>query len=114
MHSVKVKIQTNLPVSPALGAAVTTELTALLTREMPPPAAPVASTIESNTRLVLAGSQEPAAFLEIRSSHLPPQGRTLGHALAELIHRHLGVPVPRVYVKFISSTSDAQRHAAAV
>ncbi len=106
------KIHTNLPVSRAAETAVVNEATALLARELQRPADSIAIAIESDPRLFLAGSDAPAAFLEVTSSNLPPQGRTLGEALGDLIHLHIGVPAARVYVKFVSSTAVPHRRAA--
>lgn len=106
------KIQTNLPVSRAAETAVVQEATALLVRELQRPSETIAIAVESDTRLFLAGTDDPAAFVEVKSAHLPPQGRAFGEALADLIHQHLGVPAARVYVKFVSSSSPAQRRAA--
>ena len=106
------KIQTNLPVSRAAETAVVNEATELVARETGRPRETVAIAVESDTRLFLAGTDEPAAFVEMKSGRLPPQGRAFGEALADLIHHHLGVPAARVYVKFISATPGSQRPAA--
>ena len=106
------KIQTNIPVSRAAETAVVSEATALLVRELQRPSESIAISVESNTRLFLAGTDDPAAFLEIESTNLPPQGRSLGEALADILHAHIGVPAARVYVKFISSAGAHRRSAA--
>ncbi len=106
------KIQTNLPVSRAAEAAVVREATALLVRELNRPNESVAIALESDIRLFLAGRDDPAAFVEVKSSNLPPSGRLLSEALADLIHLHIGVPAARVYVKFVSSASISMPRAA--
>ncbi len=106
------KIRTNLPVSRATVAAVVKDATALLAREFKRPADAVAIALESDTRLFLAGSDEPAAFAEITTGHLPTSGRSLGEALADLIHQHVGVPAAHVYVKFIASGTGHSGRAA--
>ncbi len=98
------KLQTNLPVSRAAEAAVVNEATQLLARELERPREEVVIAIEANARLFLAGSDDPAAFIELKSRHLPSQGRLLGESLSDVIHRHLGVPHGRVYVKFVGAT----------
>jgi len=103
------KIQTNIPVSSVAEAAVVAEATALLVRELKCLNDAIAIALESNTRLFLAGTDNPAAFVELESSSLPPQGRVLGEALADLLHAHIGVPAARVYVKFISSAGHHHR-----
>lgn len=106
------KIQTNIPVSRAAEAAVVSEATALLVRELQRPSESIAIAVESDTRLFLAGTDDPAAFVEVESTNLPPQGRVLGEALADLLHAHIGVPAARVYVKFVSSAAAQRRHTA--
>jgi phenylpyruvate tautomerase PptA (4-oxalocrotonate tautomerase family) len=106
------KIQTNLPVSRAAETAVVQELTALLMRELQRPSETIAIAVESDTRLFLAGADDPAAFVEVASAHLPPQGRAFGEALANLLHQHLGMPASHVYVKFVSSAAFPHRRAA--
>lgn len=106
------KIQANLPVSRAAETAVVQEVTALLMRELQRPSETIAIAVEPDTRLFLAGTDDPAAFVEVKSTHLPPQGRAFGEALADLLHRHLGVPAARVYVKFVSSAAPPHRRAA--
>ena len=103
------KIQTNIPVSSAAEAAVVAEATALLVRELECRSDAIAIAVESNTRLFLAGTDNPAAFVQVESSNLPPQGRVLGEALADLLHAHIGVPAARVYVKFVSSAGHHHR-----
>ena len=103
------KIQTNIPVSRAAETAVVSEATALLVRELQRPSESIAIAVESDTRLFLAGTDDPAAFVEVESTNLPPQGRVLGEALADLLHAHIGVPAARVYVKFISSAGHHHR-----
>jgi hypothetical protein len=105
------KIQTNLPVSHMAETAVVHEATELVARETGRPRKTIAIAVKFGARLFLAGTDAPAAFVEMKSSRLPPQGRAFGEALADLIHRHLGVPPTRVYVKFVSATAGSQRPA---
>jgi phenylpyruvate tautomerase len=98
------KIQTNLPVSRAAETAVVNEVTALIARDLHTPPEAVVIAIECDARLFLAGTDDPAAFVEMKSKQLPPQGRAFGEALADAVHRHLGIPAARVYVKFISAS----------
>lgn len=106
------KIQTSLPVSRAAETAMVNAATALLASQLQRPPESIVTAVESDTRLVLAGADDPAVFLEVKSDHLPPQGRVLSEALAELVHQHLGVPTARVYVKFVSSAVLPRPHAA--
>ncbi len=61
---------------------------------------------EHKPAMRFAGSGEPLAYLELKSIGLPEAKTTeLSRALAELMHKHLGVPADRVYIEF----ADAPR-----
>jgi phenylpyruvate tautomerase PptA (4-oxalocrotonate tautomerase family) len=52
--------------------------------------------------MMFAGTDDPVAFLELKSIGLPAQEtKRLSQALCGLIHEHLGIRPERVYVKFI-------------
>ncbi len=63
--------------------------------------------LECNPDMRFAGSDEPLAYLELKSIGLP-EGRTteLSQALCGLIGKHADVPAERIYIEF----SDAARH----
>lgn len=95
------RIQTNLPVSRAAETTVVNEATVLLARELVRPPSDIVIAIEADARLFLAGNDDPAAFIELKLRSVPPHGPLLGEALGDLVHQHLGVPEPRVCVKFV-------------
>jgi phenylpyruvate tautomerase PptA (4-oxalocrotonate tautomerase family) len=58
--------------------------------------------LQPDTAMVFSGSDEPVAFLELKSVGLPARKtKDLSEALCQLIEGHLGIPRDRVYVKFI-------------
>lgn len=63
--------------------------------------------LEDERTLVFAGSDQPAAYLELKSIGLPEQRTAeLSAALCELISTELGINGNRIYIEF----SNAARH----
>ena len=56
-----------------------------------------------NPDMLFAGSNQPLAFLQLKSLDLP-EDRTaeFSDALCELVRKHLGIQPSRVYIEFIS------------
>jgi phenylpyruvate tautomerase PptA (4-oxalocrotonate tautomerase family) len=58
-------------------------------------------TLETGACLMFAGSDEPAALLELASLGLPrDRTEVLSAALCDFVHEDLGVPPDRVYIHF--------------
>ena len=56
--------------------------------------------------MVFAGSEAPAAYLELKSIGLPQESTTsLSNALCALVNEQLGIPKDRIYIEF----SNAER-----
>jgi phenylpyruvate tautomerase PptA (4-oxalocrotonate tautomerase family) len=96
------KIQTNLPLTKKAERAILRNASSLVATELGKPESFVMIALEPDTTMLFAGSDEPVAFLELKSIGLPA-GKTkrLSQALCELIEGHLGIARDRVYVKFI-------------
>lgn len=57
--------------------------------------------------MLFAGSDEPLAYLELKSIGLPAEATTaLSEALCTMINGSLGIAKERIYIEF----ADAQRH----
>jgi phenylpyruvate tautomerase PptA (4-oxalocrotonate tautomerase family) len=57
--------------------------------------------INAGQPLLFAGTNGPAAFLEVKSIGFPANGvKNLASALCELVMKHLGVPGDRTYIVF--------------
>ncbi|HTQ30048.1 MAG TPA: phenylpyruvate tautomerase MIF-related protein [Opitutaceae bacterium] len=95
-------IQTNLPLAEKAERTILQHASALVAAELGKPEEFVMVALEPDTPMFFAGSDEPVAFLELKSIGLPA-GKTkkLSAALCALIEEHLGIPKDRVYVKFI-------------
>lgn len=96
------KIQTNLPLSKKAERAVLRNASQLVAELLEKPESFVMVALQPNTPMVFAGSDEPVAFLELKSIGLPgKRTKDLCEALCKLMEGHLGIPSDRVYVKFI-------------
>jgi len=97
-------IQTNLP--RLKKTDILKHASSLVATELDKPEEFVMVALEADTPMLFAGSDDPVAFLELKSIGLPG-GKTkkLSAALCALIEQHPGIPKERVYVKFI----DVQR-----
>jgi phenylpyruvate tautomerase len=96
------KIQTNLPLTKKAERAILKNASALVATELEKPESFVMVALQPDTAMLFAGSDEPVAFLELKSVGLPGRKtKVLCQALCELIEGHLGIAKDRVYVKFI-------------
>jgi phenylpyruvate tautomerase len=96
------KIQTNLPLTKKAERAVLKTASSLVASELQKPEGFVMIAIQPDTPMLFAGSDEPVAFLELKSIGLPARKtKVLCKALCALIEEHLGISKDRVYVKFI-------------
>ncbi len=96
------KIQTNLPLTRKAERTILREASTLVATELEKPESLVMIALQPDTAMLFAGSDEPVAFLELKSIGLPARKtRKLSQALCALIETHLGIAPERVYVKFI-------------
>jgi len=96
------KIQTNLPLTKSAERAILREASALVAEQLGKPESFVMIAVQPDTPMLFAGSDEPVAFLELKSVGLPGRKtKSLSASLCHLIEEHLGIAKDRVYVKFI-------------
>ncbi|HVU33057.1 MAG TPA: phenylpyruvate tautomerase MIF-related protein [Opitutaceae bacterium] len=96
------KIQTNLPLSKKAERAILKNASQLVAELLKKPESFVMVALQPDTPMLFAGSDEPVAFLELKSIGLPARRtKDLCEALCQMIEGHLGVARDRVYVKFI-------------
>lgn len=63
--------------------------------------------VDDNQTLIFAGTDQPAAYVELKSINLPEsETAQLSSALCELISIQTGIEQARIYIEF----SNAQRH----
>ena len=96
------KIQTNLPIVEKAEQTILQSASALVARELEKPESFVMIALQPDTPMLFAGTDDPVAFLELKSVGLPARKtKLLCQALCELVEQHLGIAKERVYVKFI-------------
>lgn len=64
------------------------------------PEAYVMISVQSKSTVRFAGSEEPAAFLDIKSIGLPANLNDLSRALTDTVTRHANVSARRVFIAF--------------
>ena len=100
------KIQTNLPLGKKSEHSILRIVVVRSSTEWEKPEALVMVALQPDTAMLFAGTDDPVAFLELKSVGLPARKtKALSRSLCELIEQHFGIDRGRVYVKFI----DVQR-----
>ena len=100
------KIQTNAPISADKMKALATSASRAVADILGKPERYVMVSIEANPAMLFGGSDDPLAYLELKSIGLP--GNKTGEfsaALAALLSQHLALPSDRIYIEF----ADAPR-----
>ncbi len=96
------KIQTNLPMTKKAKRTVLRAASLLISEELGKPEEFVMVAVQPDTDMMFAGTEDPVAFLELKSVGLPGrQTKRLSGELCNMIHQHLGIEPARTYVKFI-------------
>lgn len=101
------KIQTNKAIDEGTAKTLTRDASASVAELLGKPERYVMVSLEHNTHMLFGGSDEPLAYLELKSIGLP-ESRTgeLSSQLCHLLSTSLGVPADRIYIEF----ADAPRH----
>jgi phenylpyruvate tautomerase len=95
-------IQTNLPLGKKAERAILKNASTLVAELLEKPENFVMVALQTDTPMLFAGSDDPVAFLELKSVGLPARKtKDLSEQLCQLMEGHLGIPRDRVYVKFI-------------
>ena len=96
------KIQTNLPLGKKSERSILKDASSLVAQELGKPEEFVMIAVQPDTPMVFGGTDDPVAFLELKSIGLPAKKtKKLSQTLCALINKHLGVRPERVYIKFI-------------
>jgi phenylpyruvate tautomerase len=100
------KIQTNQTLADAAAKSLAAKASARVAGLLGKPEAYVMVTVETNAAMQFAGSDEPLAYLELKSIGLPETiTASASRALCDLVAEETGVPANRIYIEF----SDAPR-----
>lgn len=101
------QIQTNRSIEAERGAAVLRGASQLVAQQLGKPERYVMVALRDEIPMLFAGSDAPAAYLELKSIGLPAEATAgLSDALCAFVERQLEIPRERVYVEF----ADAPRH----
>lgn len=100
------KIQTNIPIETAAGDSLIRKASQQVASLLGKPERYVMVSLEENPAMLFGGSDDPLAYLELKSIGLP-ETRTseLSQALTSLMNAELGLSAERVYIEF----TDAPR-----
>ncbi|TCK17614.1 macrophage migration inhibitory factor (MIF) [Thiogranum longum] len=101
------KIQTNQAIDETTAKTLIKDASARVAELLGKPERYVMVSLEHNPDMVFGGSDEPLAYLELKSIGLP-ESRTgeLSSGLCKLLNTSLDLPADRVYIEF----ADAARH----
>lgn len=101
------KIQTNKAVDTATAKTLVGDASAAVADLLGKPERYVMVSLEHNPAMLFGGSDDPLAYLELKSIGLP-ESRTadLSRNLAELLNEALDLPADRIYIEF----ADAPRN----
>jgi phenylpyruvate tautomerase PptA (4-oxalocrotonate tautomerase family) len=95
------RIETNVSLDAANAEALVAQASQAVARELGKPERYVMVTVRPDTPMLMAGTAEPAAFLDLRSIGLPDsKTEALSQAFCQLIEDEIGVPPDRVYINF--------------
>lgn len=95
------KVQTNLPLDEAARTSFIAQASRMVVDALGKPERYMMVTLEPGAAMLLAGTDAPLAYLELKSIGLP-QARTakLSEALCSLVTKALGIPGERIYIEF--------------
>lgn len=100
------RIQTSKPLPEADAAVLAARASALVAEQLGKPERYVMTSVESNASMTFAGTDEPLAFLELKSIGLPDSITAgVSEALCQLVARETGTDTDRIYIEF----TDAPR-----
>ncbi len=100
MPYLKITTSKNLDAEQTRG--LLTAASQLAARQLGKPERYMMVTADPPAAMVLAGSDAPCAFLELRGIGLPAaKTADLSRALCELVESRLGIPKDRVYLNFV-------------
>lgn len=97
------KLETNVAVPEAKAGALLKELSATVARVTGKPESVVQVVVSGGIPMLMAGSGEPAAHVEVKAIGFPEENaRPMSEAVCGLLERELGIPGKRVFLAFVS------------
>ncbi|MFZ4704133.1 MAG: phenylpyruvate tautomerase MIF-related protein, partial [Candidatus Methylumidiphilus sp.] len=93
--------QTNQAISSEKSKALLVQASKKLANELGKPERYVMVELTSNPSMLFGGTDEPAAYLELKSIGLPTgQTKNLSKSLSSLLEEDLGIASSRIYIEF--------------
>lgn len=100
-------IQTNKSIDDKLKSELMRQASQTVSEILGKPESYVMIALPPSMPMLFAGSDDPLAYLELKSIGLPDEATTaLSEALCSMINESLGISKERIYIEF----SNAQRH----
>jgi len=100
------KVQSNQDIKALQQTALMKDASTLIATELGKPENYVMVTIDPVRPMLFAGTEEPTAYLELKSIGLAEsQTKSLSAALCQLIHEKINIAQDRIYIEF----TDAPR-----
>jgi phenylpyruvate tautomerase len=100
-----VKIQSSAPVAEHKKSALLSDVSKQLAGLLGKPEAYVMTAYQQADAMTFAGSNDPCAFLEVKSIGLPQSATaSLSKALCELVSQYLKIPTNRIYIEFANAS----------
>ena len=97
------KIQTNKVVEPATAKTLIADASTTVADLLGKPERYVMVSLEHNPAMLFGGSDEPLAYMELKSIGLPESQTTeMSRSLCELLNKALDLPADRIYIEFAS------------
>lgn len=101
------QIKTNTDIEPGHRGPLLQEASKLIAEALGKPERYVMLTLETQQPMLFAGTDEPAAYLELKSIGLPTDTtKALSGTLCDFINKRLNIPKDRIYIEF----ADAKRN----
>ncbi len=98
------KIQTNHELNAEGRAALMAKASRTLAESLGKPEQYVMIAVQDGTAMQFAGSDDPAAYMELKSIGLPESQTTaLSQTLCDLVQTEIGVSRDRVYIEFTNA-----------
>jgi phenylpyruvate tautomerase len=95
------QIQTNVDIKPSLQTTLLENASKTVATALGKPESYVMVALEANTPMLFAGTDQPTAFLMLKSLHLPTESTpALSETLCSFIEETLNIPKNRVYIEF--------------
>jgi phenylpyruvate tautomerase PptA (4-oxalocrotonate tautomerase family) len=101
------KIQTNISISEQDKNGLLTNASSCVAQQLGKPESYVMVSLEAEQNMLFAGTNDPLAYLELKSINLPEdKTQDISNSLCGLINTSLGIDNNRIYIEF----SNAERH----